>query len=179
MLLDIEELRERDKPLLLEVDFSEQDLKIQNQVSALNRPVHSTLKVTLRSSDQVQVAGSLRAEVQFTCCRCLKPFPRTLEKGFDLEYWPQRVVSREGEEWELTYPELVIGFYREQRLDLAAVISEQVLLEIPMKPVCRENCKGLCVQCGADLNERSCGCEPRAIDPRLGALAELKKRMAP
>lgn len=177
MLVSINELREREEPLLIEADFTEKELRVRNQVTALNRPVHSELRISLHSGDQVRLLGSLETEVVFTCSRCLKTFNREIRKRFDLEYWPDPVVTKEGEEFELTYPELTIGFYRNDVLDLSAALSEQVLLEIPMKPVCREDCKGLCGQCGADLNEGVCGCQPETVDPRLAPLADLKKKL--
>ena len=87
------------------------------------------------------------------------------------------MVEDDKEELALTYDELDIGFYRNDELDLSGVVSEQVVLEIPMKPVCREGCRGLCPQCGADLNEANCGCDHTVSDPRFAALAELKKRL--
>lgn len=177
MFVDINELREREVPLVVELDFTEQELHVSNHISALAKPVHSTMTVSIRSGDQVRVVGRLEAEVSFTCSRCLKHFNGSINKGFDLEYWPDPVVTAESEELSLTYPELVIGFYRNEELDLSAVVSEQIVLEIPLKPVCREGCKGLCSQCGADLNEGPCGCEPPPLDPRLSALADIKKRL--
>ena len=86
-------------------------------------------------------------------------------------------MEGEGEEFSLIYTDLDVGFYHGQQLDVAALISEQVVLEVPMKPVCKEQCGGLCDQCGMDLNEGSCDCQRRSVDPRLVALEELKKRI--
>jgi uncharacterized protein len=99
-----------------------------------------------------------------------------IEQQFDLEYQPDPEVESEDEEISLTYDELSVGFYRGGQLDLAGVALEQVFLEVPMKPVCKDECKGLCDQCGADLNESPCTCEKTRLDPRLAALASLKKR---
>lgn len=176
MFVDINELRERDEPLLIEKDFDEEELKIDNPISALQRPAHSEVKVSLWG-ERLSVEGKLVADLVLTCSRCLKPFTRKIQKGFELEYRPDPVVETEGEDLGLTYTDLEIGFYRDDRLDLGAVVSEQIVLEIPMKPICQEACKGLCDQCGADLNESSCDCQPRTIDPRFEALLEVKRRM--
>ncbi|MFQ5928657.1 MAG: DUF177 domain-containing protein [Acidobacteriota bacterium] len=177
MLVDINELRERNGPLFIETDFGDQELKLRNHVMALQRPVRSELRVSL-SGDQVLVVGEVRADLQVVCCRCLKPFRRRIRKGFEVEYWPDPAVEAEGEEFGLTYMDLVIGFYRNDQLDVSAVISEQIVLEMPMKPVCQEACKGLCDQCGADLNEGNCDCQPRSVDPRLAVLLDVKKRLS-
>ncbi len=176
MFVDINELRERNEPLLIVKDFSEKELKIDNSISALQYPAHSEVKVSLWG-ERVCVEGELGADLVLTCSRCLKLFARKIRKGFELEYRPDPVVETEGEELGLTYTDLEVGFYRDDRLDVRAVISEQIVLEIPMKPVCQKACKGLCEQCGADLNEGPCNCLPGSIDPRFEPLVELKRKM--
>jgi uncharacterized protein len=94
-----------------------------------------------------------------------------------VEFLPDPVVETEGEEVALTYTDLDFGFYRNDGLDVRSVISEQIALEIPMQPICQGACKGLCDQCGADLNEGNCNCQGQTIDPRFEALLELKKRL--
>ena len=123
------------------------------------------------------VEGQLGADLDLTCSRCLKPFVRKIQKGFELEYRPDPVVETEGEDLGLAYTDLEVGFYRNDRLDVRALISEQIVLEVPMKPICQKACKGLCEQCGANLNEDPCNCQPRSFDPRLEPLLELKRRM--
>ncbi|MDA2928370.1 DUF177 domain-containing protein [Acidobacteria bacterium AH-259-O06] len=177
MLVDIKELRERNEPLFIETDFGDQELKLRSHIMALQRPVRSELRVSL-SGGQVLVVGEVQADLQVVCCRCLKPFPHRIRKGFEVEYWPDPALEAEGEEFGLTYTDLVIGFYRKDRLDVSAVISEQIVLEMPMKPVCQEACKGLCDQCGADLNEGNCNCQRRSVDPRLAVLLDVKKRLS-
>ena len=61
-------------------------------------------------------------------------------------------------------------------IDLDALVFEQVLLQVPMKPLCAETCRGLCEQCGANLNAESCACRPGAVDRRLEALKNFKTR---
>jgi len=176
MFVDINELRERNEPLLIVRDFGEEELKIDNSISALKYPAHSEVQVSLWG-ERVCMEGKLGADLVLTCSRCLKPFARRIQKSFELEYRPDPVVETEGEDLGLTYTDLEVGFYRDDRLDIRAVISEQIVLEIPMKPVCEKACKGLCDQCGADLNEGPCNCQRWSIDPRFEALLEVKRRM--
>jgi uncharacterized protein len=177
MIIDIRELRERGEPLTVEADFDESRLKIASQIASLARPAHARLRVSL-SGERLRVSGQLKAELSVTCSRCLKQSPLQVDKTVELEYWPDPVVAKEGEEVALSYDELSIGFYRDEVLDLSGVISEQIVLDIPMKPVCQPECKGLCAQCGADLNEVSCSCKPSPLDPRLAALMDLKKKLS-
>jgi len=176
MFVDLNKLRERNEPILIVKDFGEEELKIDNSISALQNAAHLEVKVSLWG-ERVCVEGKLGADLVLTCSRCLKPFARKIHKAFELEYRPDPMVETEGEDFGLSYTELEVGFYRDDRLDVRAVISEQIVLEIPMKPVCQRACKGLCEQCGADLNEGPCNCQPRSIDPRLEPLLELKRRM--
>jgi uncharacterized protein len=176
MFVDINELRERGTPLVIEADFGEQELKLANPVSMLEGPAHVTLKVSL-SGNRLQIMGRLEADMEITCSRCLRKIHRSIQSNFDLEYWPDPEVETDGEEFELNYSDLDIGFYRDEKLELDAVVCEQILLEVPMKPVCAQDCKGLCDQCGADLNEGVCGCDHHVTDPRLAVLADLKKKL--
>jgi len=174
--VDLNELREREKPLRIVKDFDDQELKVDNPISTLQGPVHSEVEVSLWGK-RVRVEGELGADLVLTCSRCLKSFDRKIQKGFEVEFLPDPVVETEGEEIGLAYTDLNIGFYRDDGLDVRAVISEQIVLEIPMQPICQEACKGLCHQCGVDLNKGACNCQSQTIDPRFEALLELKKRM--
>jgi len=176
VIVNINELRGRSRPLIISRDFSDRQLKVGSQISALPEPVHAEL--TLRVSGQeLFVEGNLAAKVAFTCCRCLAQFERDVEKQFSLSYQPDISKAVDEEEAELNYGELEVGFYHGDEFDLSAVISEQIVLEIPMKPVCRGDCRGLCDQCGTDLNEGDCRCQRRTLDPRFAVLQDFKKRL--
>ncbi len=177
MLVDISRIRESERPLLVDAAFDERSLKLgADGVVRLRQPVRVRLSVSV-SGDRVRVSGELDAELAVVCSRCVKPFERSLKKSFDLEYQPDPKVARDGEELELDYGDLEVGFYRDDELDLCPVIGEQILLDLPMKPLCRPECQGLCDQCGADLNQGKCSCVRVSLDPRLSALLDLKKRM--
>ncbi len=174
--MDLKELRERSEPLRVQRQFTERELDLRSDLVRLPLPAQGVVTVSPQQ-ERVQVCGSVEAQVTLSCCRCLGEFSQLIGKEFDLLYEPDPAVETEGEEIALSYGDLGIGFYRNDELDLAAIIGEQILLEIPMKPVCRENCLGLCSICGADLNEGRCDCSSDSSDPRLAALLELKKRM--
>ncbi|MBM4129290.1 MAG: DUF177 domain-containing protein, partial [Nitrospira sp.] len=92
----------------------------------------------------------------------------------DVVYHPVEELKAE-EEHELRSEELDMGFYSGGGLDLLDLIKEQVMLNLPMKTLCAELCKGICPQCGADLNTGTCECEAKTIDPRLAVLKNLIK----
>lgn len=175
MIVHLNALREGGEPFRVDSDFTDLELKVQDSVSSLRGPAHAQMRVVL-SGERVIVDGTVAARLLLVCSRCLKSFPAEVSKSFSLEYWPDPAVEFEGEELELEYRDLEVGFYRDDKIDLTAAVTEQIVLEIPMKPICREDCKGLCDQCGADLNEGNCGCEKMALDPRLQVLRDVRKK---
>jgi uncharacterized metal-binding protein YceD (DUF177 family) len=91
------------------------------------------------------------------CVRCLKTVPMKGSAHFDLEFRPASQAPEE-EDVELAPGEVEIIYYEEDKLPLEEIVSQQMYLELPDKLLCREDCKGLCPTCGADLNEGACGC---------------------
>jgi uncharacterized protein len=175
MIIDLRELRLNDEPLEVDADFTNSELVVDSELYHLESPVDSHVVVSLHG-DCVRVAGHLHGSLGMTCCRCSKPIFQSVDKDFRVDYWPDP-ESSDGEELRLRYDDLDVGFYHGDAFDLSAVISEQIVLEVPMKPVCRENCKGLCGQCGADLELGPCSCDRSQVDPRLAALADYRKKL--
>lgn len=124
--------------------------------------------------NEIHLAGSIQTAVETTCDRCLEITKRPIDIEFDLFYRPMKTIAHE-EEIELKPAELEIGFYSGGGLELDDVLKEQVLLTLPMKNVCREDCKGLCPQCGQNLNLAKCGCRTEKVDARLAGLEQFKK----
>lgn len=124
--------------------------------------------------DQIRISGELHTRLEMVCARCLEPVQEEVDREFDLCYRPLDVVAKE-EELRLDGEETEIGFFTGDGLFLADVLAEQVLLAIPMKVICRSDCRGLCPLCGANLNSDECRCESHSSDPRLAPLARLKQ----
>ena len=108
------------------------------------------------------------------CARCLEPVVEEVSRTFDLFYSPLPKGVKP-EEAQLKEDDAEIGFFEGEGLFLADVLREQVLLALPMKVICRSDCRGLCASCGANLNHEECRCETHATDPRLAPLARLKQ----
>jgi uncharacterized protein len=119
----------------------------------------------------VQLAGELIAAVSFDCDRCLKPLTIPVEQTFDLTYVPP---VRTEEEKELGDDDLLVAFYTDQVIDVDDLVREQIELAVPMSRLCSDKCRGLCPECGANLNEADCRCNPEDVDPRWAALTQLK-----
>ncbi|MBZ5513112.1 MAG: DUF177 domain-containing protein [Acidobacteriia bacterium] len=124
----------------------------------------------------IRVQGKLATAVETACARCLEPVTREVAREFELLYRP-RGVDAGREEISVTQAEAEIGYYVGDGVELADILREQILLEVPMKVVCREECKGLCPSCGRNLNESDCHCPPPVADPRWQALKDLQEKL--
>jgi len=125
-------------------------------------PLKGTFSAT-RTGEGIYLSGKLNSNLDINCVRCLKDakVPATLQLD-DLFYYPPHAVP-EGEYF--------IG--EDGFIDLAPLMRELAVLEIPIKPICKQDCQGLCIECGQDLNEGSCECKTEHIDPRLSVLRGL------
>jgi uncharacterized protein len=153
-----------------------------------------TFKGTLaRRGDRFRLEGRVTATLQLVCGRCLTPFPRPVDITVDLTYLPERppvVAAKDAvkgpakgakgpaveEEVELQNEDLDTAYYRDHVLDLAEMLREQFYLALPMQPLCRPDCQGLCPSCGIDRNVDTCQCKTEWVDPRLSVLKALVTR---
>lgn len=130
----------------------------------LNRLVGSVL--ISRTNQGILIQVDLRAALELECVRCLNPVRQRLHTHFtELYAFSRRFMTEAG----LIMPETGI-------IDLTPVLREYMLLEVPYSPLCRPDCKGLCPQCGNNLNETTCQHEDEPGDPRLAALKDLLDR---
>jgi uncharacterized protein len=118
---------------------------------------------TIRTSGGVYVSGLLESALNVDCVRCLEEMSQSIPIELDALFSYSPSTTPEGE-----YPVDEAGF-----IDLSPLVRELRLLRIPMQPICRPDCQGLCMECGQNLNVADCGCEADAIDPRLAGLREL------
>jgi uncharacterized protein len=126
-----------------------------------------------KDKQQFRLVGSVQTTLELTCGRCLEPYTAPVDQSFDLRYHPHARNTGEGE-IELEDDDLTTAFYQNDEIDLGHLMQEQFCLSLPMKPLCRDDCKGLCVVCGANLNGETCACKRDWEDPRLATLKKLK-----
>jgi uncharacterized protein len=124
----------------------------------------------------VHVRGDLEAPLSLECARCIEPFPLAVEQSLDLFFLPHEAdrPDEEEDEVELSDRDMVVAYYEGDRLDLGETVREQLYLALPMRSLCRQDCKGRCPTCGANLNAGACGC-PREVAPTDPRLLPLKK----
>jgi len=127
----------------------------------------------IRVGNQVLLKGRLSARAQVDCDRCLKPVEVQVATEFSLPY----VTAEDYESIhaaELEEADMALSVFDGAAIDIDDVVREQVLLAMPERALCREDCKGLCLVCGSDRNLQECDCEPKQIDPRLAVLKDLR-----
>jgi DUF177 domain-containing protein len=146
-----------------------------------------------RRGERFHLKGRVTANLQLSCGRCLTPFPLPVATAVDLTYVPERppvVAAKDGvkapakgakppaveEDVELLDEDLDTAYYSDHVLDLAEMLREQFYLALPMQPLCRPDCQGLCPTCGIDRNVETCQCKTEWIDPRLSVLKALVTR---
>jgi len=120
---------------------------------------------------EIRIRGRVGTSLEVCCDRCLVSVTIPVEQDFDLSYRPVSTIAR-AEEVELPEDELEVGFFSGDGIELADVVTEQVILSVPMKVVCRTDCRGLCPVCGANLNFEKCGCPPTQENSPFSILKE-------
>lgn len=153
------------------------DLRIDGEAEFRLNPGGGLACHIERSDDGgVHVRGQLTAEVSLQCSRCLEDFPLAIPGGVDLFFLPETPGARNEaeEEVELSDRDMVIAYYGGDELHLGEVVREQIVLSVPMKPLCADACLGRCPSCGANRNAVACSCPPAEdSDPRLASLKNL------
>jgi uncharacterized protein len=128
------------------------------------------------SIDDIRLVGKLDGRIEVNCARCLEPVEIPISREFDLLYRP--LESEKGsDEIAIHEAETEIGYYSGEGMDLEDSLREQILLAVPIKTLCRYDCRGLCASCGANRNEQLCDCNQNKPDPRWAALGELKNKL--
>src|SRR5258705_7129601 len=133
-----------------------------------------------KDKEQFRLVGRVQTRLELTCSRCLEPFILPVDAEFDLRYHPHVENTGAGEaEREIEEDDLTTAFYEHEQIDLGHLMREQFYLSLPMKPLCRDDCRGLCPECGTNLNRGTCDCKREWEDPRLGALKALQDKHQP
>jgi uncharacterized protein len=126
-----------------------------------------------RASADLFFDGRFRGEFRAVCGRCAEEYTFTLDRPFEFVLIPDPAKA-DRKAAELHRDDLGLSFYSGDEVDLAPLIAEQVILALPTQPLCTENCRGLCSNCGINLNSESCNCAAMRGDPRMAVFQTLK-----
>ena len=142
-------------------------------------PVDLAIRVT-KDAQKVRLTGRLRATLEVNCSRCLEPFRVPVDAALDQIFLPEgaQVVSASDDEDEDGGQEADAGvsFYKDETIDLGELMRDEFYLALPMKPLCQDDCKGLCPVCGVNRNRETCSCKEEWVDPRMESLRALLKK---
>jgi uncharacterized protein len=125
-----------------------------------------------RRGNEVRLRGQITARAEVDCDRCLKSSAVPIETQFDVTYIPASEYGL-NQTAELQEDDLLVSVYEGDAINVDEIVREQILLALPARALCGEECKGLCPVCGTDRNISACACEERETDPRWTALKNL------
>ncbi|HEY0004597.1 MAG TPA: DUF177 domain-containing protein [Pyrinomonadaceae bacterium] len=147
------------------------ELSLDEENARLTEPpsVQGRLK---RSGHEVRLRGSISAEAEVDCDRCLKPIAVPVRTEFEVTYVPA-ADYRAAETAELQEEDLSVSVFDEETIDIDELVREQILLALPLRALCTEDCQGLCPVCGTNRNVQPCACQTAERDPRWDALKNL------
>lgn len=172
LLLDISHLREAHDHLERFWDAS-----VIPVDPAVSRPQgRVTLVVDIhKDRQQFRLVGRVAGTLGLTCSRCLDDFALDVDEPFDVLFLPASENAGAAER-EIEADDLTTAYYHDQTIDLGQLVLEQFYLAVPMKPLCREDCRGLCPECGTNLNAGTCECAREWVEPRLEGLRDVLKK---
>jgi len=150
------------------------ELEFEDERVRLLEPPEISGRV-IRKGNEVVLNGRLSARAEVDCDRCLKPVEVPVKTEFNLEY----VTANEYEvrhAAELEETDLTLSVFDGEAIDVDEIVREQLLLAVPDRTLCREDCQGFCPACGGDRNLKDCGCQNEETDPRWAGLKELTNR---
>jgi len=173
MLLDLSKLRGQREHF--ERTFQPSAFDPRDEGYRVATPVELSMDIEKAGAGAFRVQGRATTRLMLECGRCLDEMEVPVDARFELRYVPQEQNAGEPER-EIAEDDLTTAYYREGALDVVDMLREQFQLALPMKPLCAESCRGLCPECGANLNRANCGCDPKWVDPRLALLKDLLKK---
>ncbi len=173
MKISLDQITETPKDISFSEKIDEMNL-IYTEESDRDFRFPSSIDVNLayyRSGHEIFFQGRLGGIIEGRCGRCLERYPFPIGKIFHLVLTPEPLPPKSK---ELNRNELGLSFYSAQEINLYPFIREQVLLALPMRPLCEDDCRGLCEGCGVNLNHELCLCGSSPGDPRLTLFRTLK-----
>ncbi len=189
MRVNIDEIKEAGLDRTWDLPRETVDDMVQGDQASYRAKSPMHVAARLRKVDRrVLLDAQAKASLTAPCGRCLTQVEVVVPVDFEITFVPaEELEEAEGEEGQPDHPNASRAgsfdaeaadeeVYAGKVLELDPVVREQLLLALPRYPVCQEGCKGLCSVCGANLNERDCGCDRHVPDPRWAGLEKLKKK---
>lgn len=153
--------------------YEPEEILLDEEHARLTKPPEITGRVS-REGGGVRLKGKVTASAEIDCDRCLNVVAVPVEVDFDVKYVTARDYEA-GDAAALQEEDLGLSVFDGETIDVDELVREQVLLALPARALCKEECKGLCPVCGADRNANPCACESREVDPRWAGLKQVMR----
>lgn len=163
MKLDVNEIKR--KGLLVEDTINPDDSLLIEDDSYFNDVIRFSVQFTKIEGNKIKAKGNVRTRIFLRCVKCLETFDYKINSDFDVIFFPSDFADFESS--SLKGEELEYIFYEDDEIDLKRVLLEQINLFIPVNPICSSKCKGICPNCGSNLNKEVCKCENPVKDVKL------------
>jgi DUF177 domain-containing protein len=176
LVLSIRDIPAEGKPIDVSLDPGAVHLEGEDEFTLVRGRLVG--RVEKGEDKAVHFRGRLPAQLGLHCGRCLEAFVKELDEDLDLFFMPrgaQPDADEEEQEVELSDRDMVVAYYDHDRIDLGEMVREQMHLALPLRRLCREDCRGLCPSCGVNRNTGSCDCQPTEAveDERLAPLRKI------
>jgi len=178
MLLDLRGFRGGTDDIVRQFPPGAFDLKDED--FRIVAPVQLTARLT-KDNEKVRLVGRLQTMLETNCGRCLDPFTIPVDANLDVLFLPEAdtahaPAAENDDESEVREADTGVSFYKNDTIDLGEIMRDEFYLAMPMKPLCRVDCKGLCPVCGVNRNRETCTCRAEWVDPRMEPLKKLLDR---
>ena len=164
MIIDVEKLPKEGRKISKDFEFLSAALVEESAVFL--KPVHAELTVK-KMGEEILIKGKMVTSLSLICSRCVVPFETLVDSRFDLVYLPEELDLMQD---QLEIDDLNRLFYYDGKIDIEEVILEQLNLVFPAKPLCSDDCQGICPVCGKVIRDSECVCVQKSSDPRLKKL---------
>lgn len=168
MIIDLGSVTSTPRPLAADIEGAQIDLEEEGRVAGVAHFEGELFRDGARS----HLRGIVTAHVELQCTRCGEPLTKQLEIPFE-DVFVDASEEPSEDEHEIGGEALDEQLVESSEIDLTEIVREQILLDLPEQVFCKEDCRGLCAECGANLNEKDCDCGEKDIDPRWAALKNL------
>lgn len=168
MLIELTKLLEQDgKTILQEAHLELEDILVFKSRYKLYELEPVRLEITNLGKKVIRIAGSAKVKTIIPCDRCLEDVPYVFELEFEREV-DMKLTEGERRESDEEY-----NFLEETNINTDTLIQNELLINWPIRVLCQEDCKGICSNCGANLNHGECGCDRQVLDPRMAAFSDI------
>ncbi|MFC2171320.1 DUF177 domain-containing protein [Acidobacteriota bacterium] len=169
--IDLEKVR--DDGISIERELNSLDFLGEYREVKEFSPIGVSFTLRPLGQNRFQLDGQLDGQAKGICSRCAEDFEFVYKREFHLCLEPSSDITEQNRDVEVAEDDVNLCYYTEKQFDLEQLIEEQITLALPIRLLCRDECKGVCPECGSNRNQGDCGCKTDDVDPRLAPLKKL------